>query len=452
LTAKDNRAALKHQLTGKGLPLLSLSLNVPGFPKSNPIVQQFFGYCLQELKYFLKAHLLCLDEETSLESCDDAGNLFLVPILSTNFSGTELKLLCELFEERHPLGRFLDVDLNDEQGNTISSGKSKPCFYCLEQPAISCRRCQSHDIGELRSFMFSKMQVYCQSERESTIVKKISSLALKSLLKEISLTPKPGLVDRFNNGSHTDMSFMTFIESTAAISSWFEPLARLGFNFHEADLTKALPAIREIGLRMETEMYKVTGNINTQKGIIFLMGLTLFACGKVFSQSDQFNQEQFQFLVREICKDMVRNEFGSISQKTMSHGEEIYLKHGYSGARGEAASGFQTVFEFGLPWLENPELPVEEAMTRCLLSIAAKNNDTNILYRRGPGVLLVFQELCHAAAVDFNDSTFKAVAEFCRSENISPGGSADLLAISIFIHSVQHADQNGTFPPLISQQ
>lgn len=429
-----------------------MSLNVPGFPKSNPIVSQFFGYCLKELKYFLKAHLILTDQTASLEICDEAGDLFLVPVLSSNFSYAELKQFCEAFEENHPLGRFLDVDLNDKSGNALSSGKSKPCFFCRVQPAISCRRDRTHDHEELRSFMFQKMHAYCREERESLLVRKLSTFAIKSILREISLTPKPGLVDRFSNGSHTDMSFLTFIDSTAALSPWFEALARLGCAFREPDLTKALPAIREIGLRMEKEMFEATANINTQKGIIFLMGLSLFSCGKIFSQGDHFDRKQFQSLVREICKDIVIHEFSHISPNSLSHGEAIFLNHGYSGARGEAESGFQTVFEYGLPWLEGTEFPDEKAMTRCLLSIAANNNDTNILYRRGPAVLLAFQELCLQAVVDFNSASFEAVAEFCRNENISPGGSADLLAIAIFVWSVAHADPCASLPPLIPQK
>jgi len=409
---------------------------------------QFFVGCLKELKYFLKANLVPVDLATSIEICDDAGHLFLVPVLPGNVTLAALKQLCEDFEGTHPLGRFLDVDLNDEAGHPISSGKSKPCFLCHDQPAISCRRNQTHDLEELRSFMFSKMQSYCQSERESILAKKLSSLAMKSLLYEISLTPKPGLVDKFGNGSHTDMGYQTFIDSTAAISPWFEALVRLGFSFSNPDLTAALPAIREIGLRMETEMFEATGNVNTQKGIIFLMGLSLFACGKMLSRSAHFEREQFQSLVREICKDIVKHEFGSRTQSALSHGETIFHKHGYSGARGEAESGFQTVFEFGLPWLEGRELK-EDKMKRCLISIAAINNDTNILYRGGPEVLSAFQKLCQAAVADFNEGSFLAVVDYCRRENISPGGSADLLAISIFVWSVWQADQEASFPPLI---
>ncbi len=449
LAARENRANLKFKLAEKGYPLLSFGLNVPGFPKSNPIVKQFFGYCLGELKYFMKARLIRFGVEAAVETCDAAGDLYLVPILPAKVSLPELKQLCEEFEERHLLGRFMDVDLTDEQGNALSSGKSKPCFLCQAQPAITCRRNRTHDLDELRSFMFAKMQSYCQSERESILAKRLSALALKSLLHEIALSPKPGLVDRFGNGSHTDMNFLTFVDSSAAIAPWLEELVRLGLQFCEADPAKALPAIRQIGLRMETEMYMATCNINTQKGIIFLMGLSLFACGRLFKESEHFDEEQFQSIVREVCRDIVNKELVDMVRYDRTHGEEIYHRHGFGGARGEAEGGFATVFEYGLPWLDLRDLPKEQAMQRCLLSIAARNNDTNILFRRGPAVLSTFQELCRVAAVDFNDQNYQAVLDYCNSENISPGGSADLLAISIFVWSVRQADQEASFPPLI---
>jgi len=397
------------------------------------MVKAFFSHCLHDLKYHLKAHLIDIHHEEAIEKCDAAGDFFIAACSKEVKTLPELKQICEDFEINHPLGRFIDVDLNDEQGNTVSSGKSKLCFFCQEKPAIECRRENTHDPETLRSFMFSKMDEYCRQQREATIIKHLSSLGMKALLYEISLSPKPGLVDKFSNGSHTDMDYQTFIDSSSAIFPWFEELVRAGFSFHDNDLTKALPIIRNIGLRMESAMYEATGNINTQKGIIFLMGLSLFACGKLFSQNDHFNAEEFRSLVRSICQDMVMNELSSSSHSEKSHGEDIFHKHGFSGARGEAESGFQMVFDYGLPQLTGVSELNDEVMIKCFLAISSKNADTNILFRRGPGVLSDFQELCKKALDNFSGENYSAVIDFCKRENISPGGSADLLAVTIFV-------------------
>jgi len=347
-----------------------------------------------------------------------------------------IKHVCENFEQNHPLGRFIDADLNDQEGASVSSGKSKLCFFCLERPAIECRRENAHEPEELRSFMFPKMAYFCRQQKEIGIIHLLSSLAQQAILSEISLTPKPGLVDRFSNGSHADMSYQTFIESTAAISPWFVELVQEGFSNNEGDLTKALPQIRDIGLRMESAMYEATQNVNAQKGIIFLMGLSLFACGKLFSETDQFSIDEFRGIIQGICKDLVTKEMTNTSKTVKSHGEDIFHQHGFGGARAEAESGFATVFDFGLPHLAGVAKLNDEVLLQTFLAIAANNNDTNILYRSNPEVLSVFKHLCQKALDDFNDQNYTAVIDYCKKENISPGGSADLLAVTIFVHSV----------------
>ena len=416
------------------MPSLSLSLNVPGFPKSNATVKAFFGYCLQEFKYALKANQVSLIEKDSIEISDAAGDFYLVPCNPGRFTLKAIKQVCEDFEQNHPFGRFIDADLNDSEGISFSSGKSKLCFFCLERPAIECRREKAHEPEELRSFMFPKMDYYCHQQREAAMIKKLSSLAQQAILTEISLSPKPGLVDKFSNGSHADMNFQTFVDSTAAISSWFSELVEAGFSFSDNDLTKALPLIRNIGLRMESAMYDATHNVNTQKGIIFLMGLSLFACGRLFSQTDQFSIEEFRGIIQGVCKDLVTKEMTDASKMMKSHGENIFHQYGFGGARGEAESGFATVFDFGIPHLAGVAELNDEVLIRTFLAIAANNNDTNVLYRSNAEVLSVFKHLCKNALADFNDQNYAAVIDFCKCQNISPGGSADLLAVTIFVH------------------
>ena len=415
---------------------LSLSLNIPGYPKSNGTVKAFFEECLNDLKYFLKANLVFIIEEESIEGCDAAGDFYFVPCSPGNLSLIAIKGFCEDFEQNHQLGRFIDVDLNDPDGNTLSSGKSKLCFFCLERPAIECRRENTHEPEELRAFMFPRMESYCHGKRESRIIKKLSSLAQKALLHEISLSPKPGLVDKFSNGCHADMNYQTFINSTAAISPYFGELVLEGFAFPVQDLTKALPLIRNIGLSMESAMNEATQNINTQKGIIFLMGLSLFACGKLLSSNDYFNAEKFRSIIRHITRDIVMRELVDSKRVAKSHGEEIFHNYGFSGARGEAEGGFNMVFEYGLPQLNGFTNLNDEIITKSFLAIASNNLDTNILFRSGPEVLNNFKQLCKYALDDFNDRNYSAVIDFCKKENISPGGSADLLAVTIFVYEV----------------
>ena len=443
MAARDERAVLRQAIARKGYACVSLSLNVPGYPKSNLVTGIFFDLCLTDLKYHLASHTVVVFQQDTILRCDAAGDFFLAPFAFISGQPAYVKQICEEFETQHLLGRFLDVDVNDESGETISSGESKPCFYCKEKPAIECRRLGSHRQDKVRAFMFGEMEIYCKKRQNSKIAKSLSALALRAILREISLTPKPGLVDKHSNGSHHDMNFQTFAESSAAISVHFEELVLAGCNFDNKDFTRALPLIRKIGLQMETAMYEATGNVNTQKGIIFLIGLSLFTCGKIFSEQNFFALERFPSIVKDICLDLVVKELGNPKRLVISHGEEIFLKHGFGGARGEAESGFQTVFEQAWPILEETGELDDTHLIRCLLAIASVNQDTNILYRKGIEVLTEFQRRCKIALADFTEENYREVIAYCDKEKISPGGSADLLAVSIFIWSVNNAGRAG---------
>jgi holo-ACP synthase / triphosphoribosyl-dephospho-CoA synthase len=420
----------------KGLPSVSLSLNVPGYPKSNETVKTFFRLCLSDLQFHFRSHRISLLESDAVEQTDEAGDFYISPCSSGSHSISGMKQVCEDFEEKHLLGRFIDVDLTDQAGTPVSSGKAKLCFYCNQRPAQECRRENAHEQEELRTFMFSKMEVFGKQRREQVVCRQLSSLALKSLLYEIALTPKPGLVDRFNQGSHNDMDFRTFLDSSATISGWFADLAKAGFATGPDDLSKALPFIRNIGLQMETAMFSSTCQVNTQKGIIFLMGLSLFACGNLFAGQENFETGRFREKIKCICRGLVDRELENANEPKKTHGEEMYAKYKASGARGEAENGFPIVFDYGLPVLLNFQELNDEAMVRTFLSIAAHNDDTNILFRGGARILQEFKTLSSVALTGFSRDKYEEVIHYCTMKNISPGGSADLLAVTIFIYSV----------------
>ena len=181
------------------------------------------------------------------------------------------------------------------------------------------------------------------------------------------------------------------------------------------------------------------------------MGLSLFATGNIYGSGENFSPEKFRSVIRNTCKDLVGKELEAAPSSNGSHGESIFRKHGMSGARGEAESGLQTVFDHGLPRLTGSSGLNDDAMSRCFLSIAAHCQDTNILYRSSPEVLKGFQDLCARAAEEMNPDSLSAVIEYCREKNISPGGSADLLAVSIFVWLVMDADKRQKIPSLFQK-
>ena len=129
MEARDQRAFFKGQIAKRGMPSLSLTLNIPGYPKSNSSVENFFGYCLIDFRCFLKANLINILDEEAVSGIDAAGDFYIVPYSPDIRTLHEIKQYCEAFEHNHPLGRFIDADLNDPKGDSISSGKSKNLFF-----------------------------------------------------------------------------------------------------------------------------------------------------------------------------------------------------------------------------------------------------------------------------------------------------------------------------------
>jgi triphosphoribosyl-dephospho-CoA synthase CitG len=282
------------------------------------------------------------------------------------------------------------------------------------------------------------MKAYYRKRFEDETASKLASLALRAVLTEISLTPKPGLVDMVNNGSHSDMDYQTFIGSTSAIAVYFAEMVHEGFCYGRKDLGKALPVIRNIGLRMERDMFAATNQVNTQKGLIFLLGLSLFTGGLVYGRHGAFHAELFRECIRDICRNITRSELGAGKGFPETHGEKVFSEYGVPGARGEAESGFPLVFDFGLPVLKAYQELNNEALIKSFLAIASHNNDTNIIHRGGMEVLNAFKGLSHETLSDFTPENYNRLIGYCRKVNISPGGSADLLVVTIFIHSLIH--------------
>ncbi len=445
LTARERRAALREQCAQTGKASLSLTLNVPGYPKSSPLLSAFFDAALVDLRRHLRAYRIAIDTAREVKQVDEAGDFYLVP-LHDGRPLSDLKALCEAFEEGHPLGRILDVDIADNRLQPVSSQKLKLCLLC-DKPAVVCMREGTHPHTELREHLLSRIG-RCLADRDKRrTCRRLAELALKAILYEITVSPKPGLVDRFEQGSHRDMDYFTFLDSTAAIAARFEELAAAGWSFTDGDLRGALPLLRAVGLEMEEAMFAATKGVNTQKGLIFLMGLALFSSARAIARDGVLRAGSCREAIAAICRDLVRDELATADDDA-THGAACFRRYGgeYGGVRKEAEEGLPSVFDHGLPELEAAladagdaaAARLNEALTRTLLRLMAVVNDTNILHRRDPATLKTVQDLAKQvlAARTEKDGRerYEQLIDCCRREYVSPGGSADLLAVTIFFY------------------
>lgn len=268
----------------------------------------------------------------------------------------------------------------------------------------------------------------------------IARLAHDALLSEVLLTPKPGLVDQRNDGAHEDMDLPLFVLSARTISPWFGRFVEMGYLQPFAHATGVLPQIRPIGIACEQAMFAATHGVNTHKGAIFSLGLMCTAVGRLLGRCLQPNPESVCQEVADICSGL-EQELAN-RPTTSTAGERLFQLYGVTGVRGEAASGYATVRQYALPVylsLRQNGVPNDTALLQALLQLMATNSDTNLLARGGPEglnwVKTAAQALLReggALAEDGEQKLANLDDEMIR-RNLSPGGSADLLAVTCFL-------------------
>ena len=275
--------------------------------------------------------------------------------------------------------------------------------------------------------------------KKEELCRNIGEIITKSLLYEVTAGIKPGLVDRFNQGSHRDMDIFTFIDSTCAIGRFFEDFASIGYEWNELS-PDCLLTIRPLGMECDKKMFTATNGINTHKGAVFSMSIisacTAFCCKKYG-----------KFEIIELCRACseiltnISDDFINLEKKEkLTNGERLYLKYGTMGIRGEAMSGFKSVQKYGFPEiknLDNPKLKKEAVLINTLLSLIANVEDTNILARADMATMLLAQETAKkclslgGAYTDMGKYAIKEADILFKKLNISHGGCADLLAVTI---------------------
>lgn len=448
LQAREQRSLDRLILQSEGLVGISLSLNMAGWPKSTAVSQQAFKYLQKDLEVFLTAHRVILATPIRFDT-DAAGNFYLAGVSYSQHKATAIKNITETFEETHPLHRLIDVDVMDTRGKMISSHKQKKCLLC-KQAAKVCAHSQAHPIEDIRAYSEHKLETYLQQCQRQTQHNRIAEAATQALLYELSLSPKPGLVHKNGSGAHKDMDFLSFVNSIAALTPYWQQLCLLASNEQQYSIEHNTTSIRQLGLRMEQAMLTSTQGINTHKGAIFALGYLCYLSA-LQPANKALNTEKLQQDILRYHQDSMQDSL--LHQKAPhSHGKKIYNTYGATnggGARQQMAYGLPIVFKTALPYLEtldknrqlfSGENHAESVLKKVLLLIMSKNADSNILHRSDLQTLKKLQQLSlHALKKDeHSDKAYTKICDFCSEKNISPGGSADMLAATIFVYKLKH--------------
>lgn len=279
------------------------------------------------------------------------------------------------------------------------------------------------------------------------IHKQIGNCCVSALISEVYVSPKPGLVDRFNAGAHNDMDFFTFIRSITAISPYFASFAGIGCNLSCIDQL-TLNGIRSLGVECEKDMFKATNNINTHKGAIFSLGILATAAGYCYAQLCDLSANAICHAAGMIAKPAEKDFLLLADAATMTKGRKLYAAYGIRGIRGEAASGFYSVRKYALPVMR--ELFIRgghsknDVYLHVLLHLMTEVVDTNIIARCGIDAIEHVKKsaknalsLGGALSHQGRDEIFRMDEEFTK-HNISPGGCADLLSVAIALYMLEN--------------
>ena len=265
----------------------------------------------------------------------------------------------------------------------------------------------------------------------------IARAAVGSLYAELALYPKPGLVSLVDNGSHADMNAHTFMRSLFALRHYFQRICLAG----AADAP--FDTLRRLGIEAEQRMLQATAGINTHRGAIFSMGMLCAAAGRARAQGIAANADALRSTL--LIHWGAALAAHTTAKGVRSNGLRAASLHGASGAREEGALGFPSVFDTGLPALRRTlaqARSMRHARIDALFALMAHVSDTNVYHRGGQhGARIVrshaaaFLDAGATAAPDWEQRALASHRVFVE-HRLSPGGAADLLAASCFVHAV----------------
>ncbi|AVK62529.1 triphosphoribosyl-dephospho-CoA synthase CitG [Lactobacillus sp. CBA3605] len=273
-------------------------------------------------------------------------------------------------------------------------------------------------------------------------------LAQQSLLIEVSLAPKPGLVDPFSAGAHVDMDYDLFLTSIQAWSPYLKQYLTIGATC--PTLTTLFTALRQVGAQGETAMLAATHQINTHKGANFSYAILLGALGWCLKTQTlkQLCEQRFTAVfktVQMMTTGITAADFAHVLAKPhWSYGEALYVKEGVTGIRGEAEAGYPMLQNVALPFLaQHATLPMTLRYLQLMVYLMATLEDVNLLHRGGRSGLIRVQQAAQAildqgltTALDWTQA-LNSLDQQLINWHLSPGGTADLLALSIFFDQVR---------------
>ena len=427
LLAREERVEIQTALLQSfGAPVVCFTMNMAGPVKLTPASHRAFLWGMDQLRLgFVQNRFAVLHERCRSLPTGDEG------YFAVNASAQRIKALCVQIEQSLPMGRLFDMDVIGPDGRKLERGQERACLVCGE-PGRACASRRLHTVLQLQTATAELLT----SGLFDLARRRLTAAATRALLEEVAVTPKPGLVDRANNGAHRDMDLSSFQASAATLGPYWDRCFLAG---RAGDKTPSalFAALRPLGMQAERDMLAATGGVNTHKGAIFTLGILCAALGVLWSADEGFSEpEAVLDLAAAMTSETLLAELETAAWHTA--GESLYRRYGARGIRGQVADGLPAVRELALPELRAllaKGYDRNHAAAVTLLHLIAAVEDTNLLHRGGPDGAMWARQ---AAAALIRVGRVPELSEIAAldgqfiARNLSPGGCADLLAVTLF--------------------
>lgn len=442
LLDREKRVAHQGELLkkNKDKTLVTVRINYPGIEKSNYITDDIVNIIHSEILTYYEKYIVYNDKYKNREG--------MICHLLFDLDFIVVKNLMIEIEENHILGRCLDIDVYRIKDNKVMGisrsdlfKSPRKCFIC-DLDAKICSRSQTHSIEEIKKYFEKAYFRYKEQEKKSEkLGYEISQKALKAMISEVSTFPSFGLVSPISTGSHNDMDYYTFLNSAIAITPYLKDMLKIGYSYQNPKYI--FDAIRSLGKICENKMFEATKNVNTHKGMIFLMGVTIASIGKVIYEKKNF--EGINIIIKNMVEDIL-DDFKDLDKKEqLTHGEKLYLEYGFTGIRGQVKNGLAVLFDNIIEKYANSNLKENDLYTQILLELMSIVEDSTIVYRHDINTLKKVQNDAKSI-LNIGGVYTKKGKKKCNElekvyikERISPGGCADLLAVSILLIDIKNS-------------
>ena len=399
LAARDRRAEIQSRLLANAdddACLACLTLNIAGDVKRTAMTRMLFDRGLSEFEAlgFKVLDYVEIDEATGSEA---------FWLLEENAEDVKSKL--EKIEEDSSIAasRLFDFDVltrgksaDDCTPVKLSRSTGRTCLLC-DKPAAECSRNRTHGLDAIKEETDRMLREFCSDT--------LAQSAYDALIAELETTPKPGLVDLNNNGAHKDMNPETFRKSAAVLTSYFKDAALLGMS------GCSMKELRARGIEADRAMFDATGGVNTHQGMIYTMGLLLAGMGKSLTQGGDYIEN-----ASSLAKEDADRDFGATAHAVAGFPDAIYCAERLEIHRNNQDENTAAVF--------------------ALIDSIARIDDSNILRRGGAEALKFAKDRASKIAELPAEERLRAAEKFDREmidRNLSPGGSADMLALAFLI-------------------